>query len=217
VLAVVDGIVVSDQVAAAARVLASAVGQGVEQGQDGVFRIARKVATDRMISTVDPDARHGRGTSEHGFDGYKGHVAIDPDTEVITAVAATPGNSGHAVLVGGRRSDRSCVAVARGRLAVPAHAHTAIPAERLHVGFADDPTRALGFGPAHPRRHPPGRRPLRAGATSSTCPGAGWEATRTRMLSVVTPALGQTDAIVALRNDRGIALSPPPLDPTTMR
>ena len=95
-LAVVDGMAVSDQVAAAAQLLATAVGQDVEQGQDGVFRIARKVAPDRMISTVDPDARHGHKTSARGFDGYKGHLAIDPDTEVITAVAATPGNRGDA-------------------------------------------------------------------------------------------------------------------------
>jgi len=96
VLAVVDGIVVSEAVAAAAQLLATAVGQDVEQGLDGVFRIARKVAPDRMISTVDPDARHGHKTSARGFDGYKGHLAIDPDTEVITAVAATPGNRGDA-------------------------------------------------------------------------------------------------------------------------
>ena len=32
------------------------------------------------ISTVDPEARHGHKTSARGFDGYKGHVAIDPDS-----------------------------------------------------------------------------------------------------------------------------------------
>lgn len=31
-----------------------------------------------------------------GFDGYKGHVAIDPDSEVITATTVTPGNTGDA-------------------------------------------------------------------------------------------------------------------------
>ena len=43
-----------------------------------VFRIARKVAKDRVISTVDPDARHGHKTAAHGFDGYKGHVVDRP-------------------------------------------------------------------------------------------------------------------------------------------
>ena len=35
------------------------VGQDLEAGDDGIFRIARKVAKDRVISVVDPDARHG--------------------------------------------------------------------------------------------------------------------------------------------------------------
>jgi hypothetical protein len=45
-----------------------------------VFRIARRVAPDRVISTVDPQARHGHKTSARGFDGYKGHVAVDPES-----------------------------------------------------------------------------------------------------------------------------------------
>ena len=59
-----------------------------------MFRIARKVAKDRMISTVDQDARHGRKTSSRGFYGYKGHVALDPDSEFITATTVTAGNAG---------------------------------------------------------------------------------------------------------------------------
>ena len=47
-----------------------------------------------MISTVDPQARHGHKTSHRGFDGYKGHVAVDPDSEIITATAVTAGNTG---------------------------------------------------------------------------------------------------------------------------
>ena len=71
-------------------------GQDLEQDAGGVFRIARKVAADRVISTVDPQARHGHKTSARGFDGYKGHIAIDPDSEIITATEVTPGNSGDA-------------------------------------------------------------------------------------------------------------------------
>ena len=47
---------------------------------DGVFRIARRVATDRVISTVDPRRGTGARPRAHGFDGYKGHLAIDPDS-----------------------------------------------------------------------------------------------------------------------------------------
>jgi hypothetical protein len=64
-----------------------------------VFRIARRVAKDRVISTVDPDARHGHKTSARGFDGYKGHVAVDPDSELITATTVTAGNVGDAQAV----------------------------------------------------------------------------------------------------------------------
>jgi IS5 family transposase len=54
------------------------------------------VAKDRVISTVDPDARHGHKTSARGFDGYKGHIGIDPDSEIITATTVTAGNAGDA-------------------------------------------------------------------------------------------------------------------------
>ena len=62
----------------------------------GCSAIARRVAKDRVISTVDPEARHGHKTASRGFDGYKGHAAVDPDSEIITATAVTPGNTGDA-------------------------------------------------------------------------------------------------------------------------
>ncbi|HLG73534.1 MAG TPA: IS1182 family transposase [Chloroflexota bacterium] len=82
----------------AAKLLAAVVGQDLEE-DEGVFRIARRVAKDRIISTVDPDARHGHKTQAHSFDGYKGHLAIDPDAEFITATAVTAGNRGDASVV----------------------------------------------------------------------------------------------------------------------
>lgn len=95
-LAALEGIELDPVVLEAARLLATVVGQDLDLDQDAVFRIARKVAKDRVISTVDPDARHGRKTAAQGFDGYKGHVAVDPDSEIITATAVTPGNVGDA-------------------------------------------------------------------------------------------------------------------------
>jgi IS5 family transposase len=84
----------STAVKQAGALLAAVVGQDLDEGEDGVFRIARRVAKDRIISTVDPDARHGHKTSARGFDGYKGHVAVDPDSELITATTVTAGNVG---------------------------------------------------------------------------------------------------------------------------
>jgi hypothetical protein len=95
--ALLDGRELTPPVAQAAVLLAAVCGQDLEAG-DGVFRIARKVAKDRIISTVDPEARHGHKTQARGFDGYKGHAAIDPDSEVITAATVTPGNAGDATV-----------------------------------------------------------------------------------------------------------------------
>lgn len=98
-LVALDGQTLSVELAQAAALLAAVVGQDLDEGDDGVFRIARRVAKDRIISTVDPEARHGHKTSAHGFDGYKGHVAIDPDAEFITATTVTAGNRGDAAAV----------------------------------------------------------------------------------------------------------------------
>ena len=95
-LALLDQRALDPAVAKAAILLATVVGQDLEVGSDGVFKVARKVAKDRVISTVDQDARHGHKSGSRGFDGYKGHVAIDPDSEIVTATAVTPANAGDA-------------------------------------------------------------------------------------------------------------------------
>jgi hypothetical protein len=69
--------------------LALVAGQDVEpadgpDGTDGRWRIARKVAPDRVISTVDPQARHTRKGKSKRRDGFRGHVAAEPDTGLIT-------------------------------------------------------------------------------------------------------------------------------------
>ena len=94
-LALLEGRALGDRAGQAVQLLATVVGQDITD-EGGVFRIARGVAKDRLISTVDPDARHGHKTSARGFDGYKGHIAVDPDSEIVTATDATRGNSGDA-------------------------------------------------------------------------------------------------------------------------
>src|SRR5512132_150206 len=95
-LRALDGRELDERVKAAAVVLAAVVGQDLDEGEDGVLRIARRVAKDRVISTVDPHARHGHKTAARGFDGYKGHVSVDPDSELICATTVTAGNVGDA-------------------------------------------------------------------------------------------------------------------------
>ncbi|MHB8457882.1 MAG: transposase, partial [Acidimicrobiales bacterium] len=79
----------SETVVEAAVLLATVLGQDLEETEDGRFAIARRVARDRVISTVDSEARHGHKTAA-----LKGHVAIDPDSEIITATTVTAGNAG---------------------------------------------------------------------------------------------------------------------------
>jgi hypothetical protein len=76
--------------------LALVAGQDVEHvpdpddpGGPGRWRIAQRVARDRVISTVDPDARHAHKTVAHRQDGFKAHVVAEPDTGLITGCALT--------------------------------------------------------------------------------------------------------------------------------
>jgi Transposase DDE domain/Transposase domain (DUF772) len=82
--------------------LALVAGQDVEpaegsDGTDGRWRIARKVAPDRVISTVDPQARHTRKSKSKRRDGFRGHVAAEPETGLVTdcemTTAAGPGST----------------------------------------------------------------------------------------------------------------------------
>jgi Transposase DDE domain/Transposase domain (DUF772) len=95
-LLVLDGRELQAEVKQAAELLAVVLGQDLETTEDEKFRIARGVAQDRVISTVDPEARHGHKTAARGFDGYKGHLSIDPDSEIIVETQVTAGNVGDA-------------------------------------------------------------------------------------------------------------------------
>ena len=84
-----EGVELDERAQAAVALLALVAGQDVEpaegsDGTDGRWRIARKVAADRVISTIDPDARHTRKSPESRRDGYRAHVAAEPQTGIIT-------------------------------------------------------------------------------------------------------------------------------------
>jgi IS5 family transposase len=91
VLAAVQGADLDATQAEAVGLLGLVAGQDVEPGErPGTFRIARKVAADRVISTVDPDARHMHKSRSSYRDGYKAHLAVEPETGLVTAAALTP-------------------------------------------------------------------------------------------------------------------------------
>ncbi len=76
--------------------LALVAGQDVEPGNtEGTWRIAQKVVPDRVVSTVDPEARHMHKSRSTYRDGYKAHIAVEPETGIITAAALTPANAGN--------------------------------------------------------------------------------------------------------------------------
>jgi IS5 family transposase len=93
VLEVLANVEVGPDVASAAEMLATVTGQDLEWDEpSGRFRIRRGVARDRVISTVDPEARHGRKSSQGHFNGYKAHVGVDPETELISEIQVAPAN-----------------------------------------------------------------------------------------------------------------------------
>ena len=56
----------------------------------------RGVAPDRLISVHDPEMRHGRKSSSHRFNGHKAQVAVDTESQLITAVDVLAGNAADA-------------------------------------------------------------------------------------------------------------------------
>ena len=145
--------------------LALVAGQDVEpaegsDGTDGRWRIARKVAPDRVISTVDRQARHTRKCKSKRRDGFRGHVAAEPETGLITdcemTMAAGPGSTDaeNGVKMAGRdRFHASPAAAADGDAGVPDQPQDAgvpdQPAARMpDRGWPGGGGPAPGAGPA---------------------------------------------------------------------
>jgi hypothetical protein len=66
--------------------------QDIERREDG-SRLKQGVSPDRVVSVHDPEMRHGRKSERRRFDGHKARVAVDPESQLITAadvLAATP-------------------------------------------------------------------------------------------------------------------------------
>jgi transposase len=49
-------------------------------------------AKDRLISPIDTDARAGKKTHK-SWAGYKGHIVVEEESEIITAIETTPANT----------------------------------------------------------------------------------------------------------------------------
>ena len=84
-----------EQVQEAAGLLTKILNQDItapeEEGEEGPA-ITHGVAKDRLISTRDPEMRHGHKSASVRFDGHKAQISVDIESELITGVAITPGN-----------------------------------------------------------------------------------------------------------------------------
>ena len=93
-VAALKDVALEEQAASAVGLLALVAGQDVEpaegsDGTDGRWRIARRVAEDRVISVHDPEARHTRKAPEARRDGYRAHVVADPETGIVAGERLT--------------------------------------------------------------------------------------------------------------------------------
>ena len=95
ILDTVTSIDLDDTASDAVGLLALVAGQDVEPGdEDGrTWQIFDGTAQDRVISTVDPQARHMHKSRSSYRDGYKAHIAVEPETGIITASTLTPANT----------------------------------------------------------------------------------------------------------------------------
>jgi IS5 family transposase len=92
-----EELILDETQADAVALLALVAGQDVEPGErPGRWKIAERTAPDRIVSVVDPESRHVHKTSHSYRDGYKVHVAAEPETGIITATGLTAGTTGDA-------------------------------------------------------------------------------------------------------------------------
>ena len=95
ILDAVDAVDLDDDQAALVGLLGLVAGQDVEPGdEEGTWRILDGTVKDRVISTVDPETRHMHKSRSSYRDGYKAHIAVEPETGIITACDLTPANTG---------------------------------------------------------------------------------------------------------------------------
>ncbi len=81
--------------AEAAGLLSRVLVQDIERTEEGPS-LHDGVVEDRMPSVHDPEMRHGRKSKSKRFDGHKADVAVDTDSQLITAVGILDGNAADA-------------------------------------------------------------------------------------------------------------------------
>jgi hypothetical protein len=83
------------EIEAGVELLKQLIGQDIERKGEAV-KLKEGVAKDRLISVQDTEMRHGRKSRSKLFNGYKAAIAVDSDSQLITAVDVLFGNAGDA-------------------------------------------------------------------------------------------------------------------------
>lgn len=89
------------QILEATELLSKILAQDVRRAPSGEATLIDGVACDRIVSVHDPQMRHGRKSVTQRFDGYKASVAVDTESQVLTAVEVLAGNEHDATNVEG--------------------------------------------------------------------------------------------------------------------
>jgi hypothetical protein len=76
----------------AAALLERLLMQDIERREEGTT-LKQGVSPDRVVSVHDPEMRHGRKSEKRRFDGHKAHLAVDPESQLITAADVLAGNA----------------------------------------------------------------------------------------------------------------------------
>jgi transposase len=84
--------VARDRIQRAAELISQLISQDVER-HEGRVTLKEGVARDRVVSVHDPEMRHGRKSSSRRFDGHKAAIAVDAESQLITAVEVLAGNA----------------------------------------------------------------------------------------------------------------------------
>jgi DDE family transposase/transposase-like protein DUF772 len=82
-----------DDLVKASEVLGQVLAQDVERKPEGEVEIRQGTSADRVCSVHDPEMRHGRKSKTTRFDGHKLGVAVDVESQVITAVDVMAGSA----------------------------------------------------------------------------------------------------------------------------
>ncbi len=165
------------RIVAASELLGQLLLQDVERTEGGAD-LRDGVSRDRILSVHDPEMRHGHKSSSRRFDGHKAAVAVDTDSQLITAVDVLPGNAadnlGALELV--EQSEASA-----GILVEEAMGDAAYGGGDTRQAFADAGRRLVAKTPGRPNRTHFPKDDFRIDLESGSCTCPAGNVTRTML------------------------------------